>query len=124
MWWKNWATATGFICAVTRRISKFITGKGDTGQNDNDGVVQVRRVDGQPVTGHSMANEQGSHMNPRRSHEGPSYTAFGRLKTLNNATTSCRRNNFFLLFPPFTIAYVSDDQHVSQEFVGMDRPQC
>jgi hypothetical protein len=50
--------------------SEFITGKGDTGQDDNDRAVQVRRVDRQPVTGHPIADENRSHVNPRRSHAG------------------------------------------------------
>jgi hypothetical protein len=62
-----------------RLCSEFVTGKGDTGQNDNDRVVQVRQVDGQPVTGHSMANEQGSHVNPRRSHEAKDWGTFDAM---------------------------------------------
>ena len=53
------------ICRRSRRVKNSRLPVSQIGQNDNDRAVQVRRVDGQPVTRHAMADEQGSHEGER-----------------------------------------------------------
>jgi len=89
---------TGSLCRRSRRVKNSRLPVSQIGQNDNDRAVQVRRVDGQPVTGHPIANEQGSHVKFYGATIG---VDFLRLTVYRTALSSFWPNPF----PPARVAY-------------------